>query len=128
MIEATDDSISRYENYENNDKTDKNDLLAFTFVKKKTYTKYDLIERYEFRRYQTPFMVFKLMDWWPIFDIIATYGHFINSFIIMFIGIYFSISIYMCFNISSVCLYYLIATVRLSDRAFKNYKNSCLQS
>ena len=73
-------------------------------------------------------MVYKAIDWWPYLDQIAIYGHFFNSFIIMYIGIYFSISFYTCFNIFSVCMYYLLATNRLSDRAFKNYHNSSLQS
>jgi len=57
------------------------------FSPKPSYSKRDLLDTYEARRFDGPFVVYRWMDWWPFFDILATYGHFVNNFIIVFIAV-----------------------------------------
>jgi hypothetical protein len=85
-----------------------------------------LTERFEFRRYNTAFMVYKWMDWWPTFDTFANYGHIFSNLIIVYVAIHVSVSITMAFMIMCCCSYYLIATYRLHIRAMKNYRLSGL--
>lgn len=66
------------------------------------------------------------MDYWPLFDSIAKYGHIILSLIIVKIAIDLNVSIFMAFNIACVCSYYLIATYRLSKKAARIYRLSGL--
>jgi len=73
----------------------------------------DFEDHYENRRYSTPFLVYKWMDWWPTFDILASYGHILNNFIVVWLAINFNVSLYMGFNIVCVCAFYAIAIVRL---------------
>jgi hypothetical protein len=68
------------------------------------------------------------MKYWPLFDFLASYGHLLNNFIIVYIGIYYNVSLFMAFNISCVCIYYALATIRLSKRAMESYKQSGIQS
>ena len=83
---------------------------------------------YENIRFTTPFVVYKWMDYWPLFDIMASYGHIVNNMIIVLIAINYNVSLSMCFNIGCVCLFYSIATYRLNQKAMMCYKESGLQS
>lgn len=96
------------------------------FIQKPKYNHLDLLDHYEARRYTTSFMVYKMMDWWPYMDIVASYGHLLNNFIIVYLAINFSVSFYMFFNILCVCAYYSLATIRLHTRAKKNFRLSGL--
>ena len=75
---------------------------------------------YENTRFTQAYQVYKLIDWWPTFDIIATYGHFINNLVIIYISIFSNISFFMCLNIFCVCLNYAMCTQNLNVIA-KNY-------
>jgi hypothetical protein len=79
-------------------------------------------------RFTTEFVMYKRIKYWPIFDFFASYGHFFNNFVIVYIGIYYNVSFYMFFNIACVCIYYAMATIRLSMRAQECYTNSGVQS
>lgn len=77
-------------------------------------------------RYESYYTSYQWIDWWSMFDNVASYGHFFNNLLIVLIAIYLNTSFYMVFNVICVCLYYTIATVRLSKRAFDCYNESGL--
>lgn len=68
-------------------------------------------------KFTKPYQVYKLIDYWKYIDEVASYGHVINHFIIMYVAIFKSISIIMCINILMLCLYYSVATSRLNSKA-----------
>jgi len=80
--------------------------LEGIFPKRTNYSMYDFIDLYENLRFRDDFTVYKLMEWWWIFDIISFYGHFFTNFIILIISIYFKISFYMLLNIVCICIFY----------------------
>ena len=45
--------------------------VSAKFVRKQSYGTLDFQDHYEMRRYTTPFLVYKAMDWWPYLDILA---------------------------------------------------------
>lgn len=92
------------------------------------FTRFDMIDIYENVRFTTPFLVYKSMKYWPIFDFLASYGHILNNFVIVWIGIYYNVSFFMLFNIACVCIYYAVATIRLNRRALESYSQSGIQS
>jgi hypothetical protein len=61
-----------------------------------------------------------MINWWPTFDILATYGHIFNNLVIIYIAIYCNISLFMCLNIFCVCLNYARCTLNLNVIA-ENY-------
>lgn len=73
-------------------------------------------------------MVYRLMDYWPIFDTIASYGHILNNITIVVIAINLNVSVLMLFNVVCVCLFYMMATQKLNKKADKNFKESGLNS
>ena len=83
------------------------------FMKRKEYSSQDFLEHYEDRRYTTKFLVYKIMDWWPTIDFIASYGHLFSNLIIVYVAINFNVSLFMGFNLICVCAFYCIATLRL---------------
>lgn len=97
-----------------------------TFKSKSIYYENDLKERYEFRLYNMPFIVYKWLHWWPVFDQIAKFGHIVISLIVVFIAINYNVSFFMFFNIACICFYYIIGIKKLGKRAFQLYKNSGL--
>lgn len=98
------------------------------YKKKSKYTNRDLIEFYENTRFTGPFMIYRSMKWWPIIDFIATYGHLFNNLTIIYCSINYSVSFFMIFNVTCVCMFYCLATIRLNKKAEENYVNSGLQS
>jgi hypothetical protein len=67
------------------------------------------------------------MDYWPLFDIMASYGHILNNLIIVIIAINYNVSFFMCFNIGCVCLFYSVASWRMNNSAMRCYQESGLQ-
>ena len=98
------------------------------FKKKDKYSYRDLIDFYENTRFTGPFMIYRNMAWWPFFDFVATYGHFFTNLTIIYVAINYSVSLFMCFNVICVCLFYCLATHRLNKKAEENYINSGLQT
>jgi hypothetical protein len=96
------------------------------FIKKKVFTKLDVLQEFENMRYESFYTSYQYIDYWPWFDNIASYGHFFNNLLIVYIAIKMNTNFYMVFNVICVCLYYSIATVRLSKRAFNCYNESGL--
>lgn len=68
------------------------------------------------------------MDWWPVFDTLATYGHLVNGFIIVYLAINFTVSLFMLMNLLCVCVFYMVATYRLQKRAEGSLKLFGLQA
>mmetsp|Transcript_34734 Transcript_34734/g.53326 ORF Transcript_34734/g.53326 Transcript_34734/m.53326 type:complete len:565 (-) Transcript_34734:5263-6957(-) len=73
-------------------------------------------------------MVYKLMDYWPLFDFLASYGHILNNFIIVVVAVYMRVSLYSCLNVFCVCIYYALATFKLNRRSHQYYDLAGLQS
>jgi hypothetical protein len=68
------------------------------------------------------------MNWWPIFDFLATYGHFINGFITVYLALKFTVSLFMLLNLIGVCVFYVVATYSLASGAKKTSQLFGLQS
>lgn len=85
-----------------------------------------MLDQLEQRRYDTAYVVYKNMSWWPFFDTVANYGHVINSLCIVKISISLNVSFFMFFNIACISLYYLLATRRLAQKAARMYRLSGL--
>jgi hypothetical protein len=73
------------DNYEFDDQLDE-ELDGAVFRKKKVYYFQDLIDYYEKQRFTLAFMVYRGMDWWPLFDMLATYGHILSNGIIVLVA------------------------------------------
>jgi hypothetical protein len=54
-----------------------------------------------------------MIDYWPILDTMAVYGHFINNMIIVYIAFYFNANFVMLFNLICVASMYMIGTIKL---------------
>jgi hypothetical protein len=104
------------------------DVTNSVYKIKSWYSYKDFIDFYENIRFTRPFMVYRYMHWWPYIDFVATYGHFFNNLTIIYVAINFSVSFFMCFNVTCVCCFYCLATHRLNKMAEQNYINSGLQS
>jgi len=96
------------------------------FRKKKSYSFKDLIDFYEKTRFTLPFMVYRAMKYWTLFDYIALYGHVISNFMIVYAAINFSNSFFNCFNILCVSLFYLVSAQIVHNKAHLNYDASGL--
>lgn len=68
------------------------------------------------------------MDWWPVFDTIAIYGHLVHNLLIVVLAINWNVSLFMLLNLSTVCIFYMLATYRLQRRASEISKQYGLQS
>lgn len=90
------------------------------------YSDLDIIQAYENIRYESFFISYQWIEWWPLFDNLASYGHLFNNLLIVYISIAWSVNFFMAFNVLCVCLYYSIATIKLSKRAFDCYNDSGL--
>jgi hypothetical protein len=84
------------------------------------------MDRFVFREYSMPFIVYTHLDNWPIYDLIAKYGHIVNSLIIVYIAINVSVSFFMAWNIGCVCYYYFVAIRRLGKKALALHRLSGL--
>ena len=80
-----------------------------------------MLERYERRRYDAPFAMYKMIEWWGVFDALASYGHLVSNLIIVVIATNFATTFFMAFNLCCVCIFYAVATVKLSRRAHYSY-------
>jgi len=94
------------------------------FFRKSSYNEKDLRDFYENIRFTTPFMVYRYMEWWPYIDILASYGHFISNFIIMYSSINLNVSLLMLFNVCCVCIFYGQATYKLNQKATFFFRDS----
>jgi hypothetical protein len=54
--------------------------------KVKVYEQKDFVDFYEQTRFSLPFMVYRGIDHWPIFDFIATYGHIIQNLAVVYLA------------------------------------------
>jgi len=91
-----------------------------------TYTKFDFLGFFEAKRYDRAFLAYRLMDYWPYFDAVATYGHLFTNLIIVVTACYVQVTMLMAFNIICVCLFYSLATVRIGKVACDSYTESGL--
>jgi hypothetical protein len=88
----------------------------------------DLIDYYEKQRFSLPFMIYRAMRWWSLFDYIALYGHVVSNFLIVFVSIQYSNSFYNCFNILCVCLFYYQSAQQVHMAAYSNFDRAGLQT
>jgi hypothetical protein len=66
------------------------------------------------------------MDYWPLFDILANYGHVVSNLLIVATAIFYNVSFFLCFNIICVCVFYSTAILRLNRRAEHDFQASGL--
>jgi len=104
------------------------DLENVVFKKKHQYHFQDLIDYYEKQRFTLPFLVYRAIDWWPTFDMFATYGHGFSNGLIIYIAINWSVSFYMTFTVISISLFYYKLTSKLNNGAIKNLYRSGLST
>lgn len=104
------------------------DVNNSVYKKKSSYSDKDLKDFYESTRFTGPFMIYRKMSWWPYIDFIATYGHIFNNLTIIYVAINYSVSFFMIFNVTCVCMFYCLATHRLNKKAEQNFINSGLQN
>lgn len=98
------------------------------FIKKDVYYRQDLIDFYERSRFTMPFMVYRAMKYWPLFDWIASYGHIVSNLLIVYTAIYLSNSFYNCFNILCVSMFYLLSAQIVHNQSHKNFDRAGLQT
>ena len=91
-------------------------------------TKYDLLDFYEKNRFSREFKVYTYLEWWPVLDFMASYGHIFNNIMIVCLAINLNVNFFMAINLLCVCIYYLLASYRLQKRAMKDFHESGLQS
>ena len=93
----------------------------------KIYTENDLLEHQVSLKFSPAYIAYLWMDWWPFFDIVASYGHLLNSATIVYIAINHSVSFFMLINLFCVATYYGIATTGLAKRSVEAAAESGLQ-
>lgn len=74
---------------------------------------YDLIDRYHYRRWQVGYLIYLTIDWWPIFDFIASISSIFNGFIIIYIALFKNVSFFMFALVMSVAYNYFSAIKNL---------------
>jgi len=89
------------------------------FLYKKHYRQEDLINLYEHLRFTMPFMVYRAMNFWPVIDFMCLYGHCVNNLIIITLAIYYNVNFVMFVNICCMCIFYLLAAIRINNIANK---------
>lgn len=115
------------DNYEFNDDLDE-ELDGAVFRKKKVYYFQDLIDYYEKQRFTLAFIVFRAIDWWPFFDMVATYGHILSNGVIVLVATQCAVNFFTTFNILCICLFYSLISSRVHAKAVEILKSSGLQS
>lgn len=98
------------------------------FRKRASYSYQDLIDFYEKKRFTLPFMVYRALRFWPLFDAIALHGHALSNLAIVYTAILLSVSFYNAFTILCVCLFYLLSAQVVHRMAHLNYDRAGLQS
>jgi len=95
---------------------------------KTKYTKFDFLDHCEAVRFTTPYLMYKSMNWWPVYDFIAMYGHLFSFSIVTVMAVHFHVTFFMGFNVLCVCFFYAYTTYRISKKAYDTYQFSGLQS
>ena len=72
------------------------------------------------------FQAYKAMKWWPLVDLVATYGHFATNLLIVIMSTCFVINVYTMLNLGLVCYLYLRGTVTISRAALEYLQQSGL--
>lgn len=91
------------------------------------YTENDLLELHVKLKFTPPYISYRWMSWWPFLDTLASYGHLLNSAIIVYIAVYQSVSFFMLFNLLCVSTYYGVATTGLAKRSKRTQQESGIQ-
>ena len=65
--------------------------------------------------------MYQMIEWWGVFDALASYGHLLSNLIIVVVATHFATTFFMAFNLGCVCTFYAVATVKLSRRAHYAY-------
>lgn len=68
-------------------------------------------------RYDLGFRAYKQMNWWPVYDFVATYGHFFTNIMIIVISTNYLVNLYTFLSVALICWTYFSATVQVSRAA-----------
>ena len=79
-------------------------------------------------RFTKAYITYKNIEWWPLFDTLASYGHFVNNLVIVYISVYLNVSIFMCINVFCVCINYAHCAVKINQVARSFFKESGIQN
>ena len=63
-----------------------------------------------------------------MYDTLASYGHFVNNFLIVYISVYYNVSMFMCINVFCVCLNYAQCAYKINQIARAFFKESGIQN
>ena len=77
-------------------------------------------------RHTSIYKVYKLIDYWPIFDVAANYGHILNNLLTVLTAVYFNVSFFLWFNVICVCFFYSVTILKLNKKAEHDFKASGL--
>ena len=80
----------------------------------------DLFNFYEGTRFTMPFMVYRSIEMWPIFDTIFYNGHIVYCTLVVTLALFYGVNCFMAFNLLSISIFYMITTTRISSRAQLN--------
>jgi hypothetical protein len=73
-------------------------------------------------------MVYEFLDWWPVMDYIASLSHIFNGFLIMYIALYYNVSLFMFLYVASLGQYYIKAISKIQKMASKMSRFTCISS
>ena len=103
-----------------------NDFENSVYRKKRVYSDRDLVRFYEQTRFTAPFMVYRAMNYWPIADFFATYGHLVTNATIIYAALRLNVNCFMFLNVACTVYFYAWAGIKLNSRAVINRKTSGL--
>lgn len=106
----------------------KQDKNKQSFTIKSEYKKRDFFLFFEDIQYTTPFIVYRLIDYWNYLDSFAEYGHMINHFFIFYLAIFRYLSFYNFINLLYIVIFYVIVSYKARNRGIINKTVSGLQS
>jgi hypothetical protein len=87
--------------------------------KSESKTENDLKEMRDKLMSETQHISFRLIEWWPSFDRIATYGQFVNTGIIIYASIFKQVSFFMLFNLILLAIQFVMAIRELYESSRK---------
>jgi hypothetical protein len=76
----------------------------------------DFYEFYEGIRFSPEFIIYRMMDWWPIMDSIAQYGHTVYALAVIWTGLFLQLNALSGFNVFCICIFYFLVVQRMRQR------------
>ena len=87
------------------------------YKKRSKYVKQDLIDFYEGVRFTFPFMTYRAIDKWELFDTIAKYANIFVTSTYIYACFYLSCNLYNCINLFILVSYFFTVTIKVGKKA-----------